>query len=80
MSDSLENEIRDIVAEVLEIRPEEIRPEGEIAQLYELDSVAMLEILVTVERRYNLRIQEEEAQGITTFQKLVDLVRGKLPG
>jgi len=78
MSDQQEAEITKIIADIVELDPASLSPDGELGQMYELDSVAMLEILVTLERRYNVRIQENDIQGLTTIRQGVELIRIKL--
>ena len=80
MSDNLEREIREIVAEILEVKPEEVTSESTINQLMEIDSVVLLEILVSLERRYQIDISEDEVKDITQLQHLVELIRRKTTG
>jgi len=80
MSDNLEREIREIVAEILEVKPEEVTSESTINQLMEIDSVVLLEILVSLERRYQIDISEDEVKDITQLQHLVELIRRKTAG
>jgi len=79
MSDELEQKLQGIIAEVLEIPPETFADEQKFnLSLLTIESVAMLEILVTLERTYQIHIFEAELQGLREWSQLVDLVRKKL--
>ena len=73
-----ENDLAAIVAEVAEIDAGEIEPHVPLAQAG-IDSLMAVEIAVDVERRYGIRFDETELQGIGTFADLVALTRSKLP-
>ena len=60
--DNLEKEIRSIVAEILEIKEENIRPDANFADELGMDSMMALEILAGIEKKYKIRIPEEEGK------------------
>ncbi|MCK5243086.1 acyl carrier protein [bacterium] len=78
MSDVLEQEIKKIIAEVLEVEPEEITAETSTEQIAQLDSVAMLEVLVNIERFFNIEIKETDLSQIKQLSQVIDLVRKKM--
>jgi acyl carrier protein len=53
-------ELREIVAEVLEIEPEELTDDGDFVEEYEADSLRAIEILARVERRFRVEIPQSE--------------------
>lgn len=60
-------EIRAIVAEVLEIDPEEITATSSFADRHDADSLLAIEVLVRVEEHFGIEIPKEDVG------KLVDL-------
>jgi acyl carrier protein len=78
MSDQLEQDIINIIAEVLEVKPEELSTEVSTEQIAKLDSVAMLEVLVSIERQFKIEIKEADLQQIKQLDQVIDLVREKL--
>ncbi|MBN1594915.1 acyl carrier protein [candidate division FCPU426 bacterium] len=78
MPDQVEQEIKAIVAEVLEMDPAEISDEKTTEQITQIDSVAMLEILVMIERRLKVQIKESDLQNITRLDQVIELVRNKM--
>jgi acyl carrier protein len=60
-------ELREIVAEVLEMEPEEIGDTEDFVAEYEADSMRAIEILSRIERRYAVEIPQSE---LTEMQNL----------
>ncbi len=77
MSDNLEQEIKDVVVEIMEVDPGEVKLDGPLDQIMQIDSVVLLEVLVTLERKYDISIQEEELQQISKLGQVVELIRKK---
>ncbi|MCD4814678.1 acyl carrier protein [bacterium] len=78
MPDNLEKEIQAIVAEIMEVEPEEIQLDNTLEAVQEIESVAMLEVLVTLERQYEINITEDDLKSVTQMGHVVDLVRQKI--
>lgn len=76
--DLVEREIAAIVAEVAEIDPDDVVPEGTLADIG-VDSLMAVEIAVDVERRFGVQFHEIELKRVESFRSLVDLTRSKLP-
>ena len=70
----LENELKDIIAEIVEIEPEKITPEANFVEDLGMDSMMALEILASIEKKYKLRIPEENLTKIASLNKVVALV------
>jgi hypothetical protein len=47
-------------------------------RLMQIDSVAMLEILPGIERRFGIDMQEKELQGNTNLEQVIDLIHRKV--
>jgi len=70
----LENELRLLIAEIVEIEPAKITPKASFVADLGMDSMMALEILASIEKKYKLRIPEENLAKITDFDKVVELV------
>lgn len=68
------NEIRNIVAEVSELEPEEITNEGLLKEDYGIDSMRMIEILATLEKNYGIKIDQDELPGMTNVENIYNVV------
>ncbi len=69
----LENDLKNLIAEIVEIEPEKITPEASFVEDLGMDSMMALEILASIEKKYKLRIPEENLTKITNLNKVVEL-------
>lgn len=53
-------ELREIIAEVLEIEPEELTDTGDFAEEYEADSLRAIEILARIDKHFKVEIPQSE--------------------
>jgi acyl carrier protein len=53
-------ELRDIVADVLEIEPEELTDTGDFMEDYQADSLRAIEILARLDKKYKVEIPQSE--------------------
>ncbi len=74
MSEKLRHEILEIVATVIEKKPEEIPLDAHLVQEVGADSMMALEILAALEKKYRIVIPEEKLKEMTTVNKIVELV------
>ena len=72
-------ELRDIVAEVLEIEPEELRDEGDFIEEYEADSLRAIEILARLEKRYRIEIPQSELPQMKNLVAVSEVVSRYVP-
>lgn len=70
----IEDELRAIISEIVEIEPEKIAPESNFVEDLGMDSMMALEILASIEKKYKLRIPEENLTKITNLNKTVKIV------
>ena len=75
MSDTLKDELRQIITEVTEV--EEIPEDTPFADLG-IDSMMAIEIVADVEKNYDVTISEEELGELTNLQAVYDKVQAKL--
>lgn len=68
------DELRDIVAEVLEIEPEELTDTGDFVEEYEADSLRAIEILARIEKRYRISIPQAELPEMQNLKAVHDIV------
>jgi len=71
----LEQEIRTLVAEVIESEPEKIDFEARFVEDLGMDSMMALEILAGIEKKYKITIPEDHLPKFTTLNKTVTLVK-----
>jgi acyl carrier protein len=67
-------EIREIVAEVLEVEPEEITGTSLFAEDHEADSLRAIEILARIEKKYRVDIPQSELPKMVNLQAVYAVV------
>ena len=75
MSDTLKDELRQIITEVTEV--EEIPEDTPFADLG-IDSMMAIEIVADVEKNYDITIAEEELAELTNLKAVYEKFRQKL--
>src|SRR5207244_23194 len=57
---------------------DQLRPEADLVTDLGADSLAVVELMMALEERLGVRIEDEEAEGLRTFGDALSLVRAKL--
>ena len=65
-------ELREIVAEVLEIEPEELTETGDFIEDYQADSLRAIEILARLDKAYKVEIPQAELPELRTLKSVHD--------
>lgn len=71
-------ELRSMVAQVLDVDVAEVTDDARFVDDLEVDSLLALEIVVVLEKKYGVRLPESELRQIVTLQSAYDLLTGKL--
>ncbi len=73
--DQLFREIKKIVADVIEIEEDKFDGETNFVDELEVDSMIALEILVAIEKKYQIKIPEERLESISNLNVSVAVAR-----
>lgn len=71
---NLEQEIREIIAEIIEKEPKEISLDANLVEDLGVDSMMALEILAAIEKKYRVVVPEDELPKLTSLSKIMRLV------
>lgn len=66
--------LQKIIAEVLNLSEEEIRPDSTFVDDLGADSLDVFQIIMGIEEEFDIEIDNEEAEKITTVQDAVDQI------
>lgn len=66
-------ELRELVAEVLEIEPEELTDTGDFAAEYEADSMRAIEMLARIEKRFKIEIPQKELASMGNLKSVYEV-------
>lgn len=67
--------LQKIIAEVLNLSEEEIKPESTFVDDLGADSLDVFQIIMGIEEEFDIEIDNEEAEKITTVQDAVDQIK-----
>ena len=67
--------LQKIIAEVLNLSEEEIRPDSTFVDDIGADSLDVLQLIMGIEEEFDIEIDNEEAEKITTVQDAVDQIK-----
>ena len=72
---NVEQDVRNLVAEILEVEPEEIKLGDHFVKDLGMDSMMALEILAGIEKKYRIVIPEEALPKFTDVNSTVTIVQ-----
>lgn len=67
-----------LIASSLDVKAEQVQPEASFLDDLGADSLDIVELVMQIERDFNIEIPDEQAEKISTVQDAVDYVRGEL--
>jgi acyl carrier protein len=76
-ADQATDELRLTIADILDVDPERLTDDASFTEDLGVDSVLALEVAVTLERRHDVRITEDEIKGLTNLGDVRRLLAGK---
>lgn len=71
-------ELRELIAEVLELEPEEITETGSFVDDYDADSLRAIEILARIEKKYKVEVPQEELAKMENLLAVYETVKARL--
>jgi acyl carrier protein len=71
-------QLRTNASEVLRVEPARITEQARFGDDLQADSLDLVELVMALEERYDVRIPEEELEGIVTVGDALDLLLDKL--
>ncbi|MDU9402948.1 acyl carrier protein [Pseudomonas sp. zfem004] len=72
MSGDIEQRVKEIVAKHLGVTEEEVRSNSSFVDDLGADSLDSVELMMAVEEAFGLNITDEDAEKLTTVQKVID--------
>ena len=71
----VDDEVRSLVAGILELEPPEMDAEARLVQDLGMDSMMALEIIASLERKYRVKLPEAELANVKTLNSIVEIVK-----
>lgn len=76
--ETMKSEIRKMVAEIAETSEEDIKEEDKFVDDLGVDSMMALEIVAGIEKKYKIRIPEEELPRMDSLKSVFAVLREKI--
>ncbi|WP_447007149.1 acyl carrier protein [Saccharothrix isguenensis] len=73
-------ELRELVADVLDLPLEKITDDAHFVEDLGVDSLLSLELAVSLERHYQIKIESHEVSDVVRMRDVLRLLDGKLAG
>ncbi|MBC2903692.1 acyl carrier protein [Streptomyces cupreus] len=70
-------ELRDTIAEILDVPTSEVTDSAHFVDDLDVDSLLALEIAVVLEKKYGVQVAESEMKRLTCFQQVYELLRSR---
>ena len=74
----IERKLVDLLVEELGLERDDITMQARFEEDLEVDSLGVVELLMALEDNFDVKIPDDEAEGITTVGQAVDVVSAKL--
>jgi acyl carrier protein len=68
----------DFLVDEFEVEEEDITPDANLKETLELDSLDYVDLVVSVESNFNVKLNAEDFTNIVTLQNFYDLIEHKL--
>ncbi|WP_329257894.1 acyl carrier protein [Streptomyces pseudovenezuelae] len=69
-----ENEIKELVADILELEPEDMTRTSRFREDHEADSLLAIEILASLEKTYKITIAQQELARMVNLESVYEVV------
>lgn len=74
MTGNAEKEIISIISDISGFEEDEITPDKNFFDDLEIDSIKAIEITVAIEKKFKIKVRDEDVPNITKVKEAVDLV------
>ena len=78
MSENIENRLKRIISQLLNIPADKIQASTHFSKDLNADSTDKVDLIMSVEEEFKISIPDQEAEKIESFKQLMTLVRKKL--
>jgi acyl carrier protein len=75
MADNVEDRVRKIIIEQLEVPPDQVKPEATFAEDLKADSLAVVELVLALEEQFKIEIPDEDTEKIKTVGDAINYIK-----
>lgn len=70
----IEDKVKKVIAEKLDIDPSEVVPEASLIDDLGADSLAIVELIMSMEEEFDIEVSDEEAENLKTVKNAIDYI------
>ena len=70
----IETELKTLLLKIIDVEPEELKPEAHFFEDLNVDSIKAIEIVVAIDKYFKVSINEEDISKVTTLAKATDII------
>ena len=75
MADNVEDRVRKIIIEQLEVAPDKVKPEATFSEDLQADSLAVVELVLALEEHFKIEIPDEDTEKIKTVGDAINYIK-----
>jgi acyl carrier protein len=75
MADEIEEKVKKIIIEQLEVAADKVKPEASFADDLKADSLAVVELVLALEEQFKIEIPDEDTEKIKTVGDAVNYIK-----
>ena len=75
MADEIEDKVKEIIIEQLEVAPDQVKPEASFADDLKADSLAVVELVLALEEEFKIEIPDEDTEKIKTVEDAINYIK-----
>lgn len=70
----IEDKVKKVIAEKLDIDPSEVVPEASLIDDLGADSLAIVELIMSMEEEFDIEVSDEDAESLKTVKNAIDYI------
>lgn len=74
---ALADKVKEVFSKVLNIRPEEIKPDAKLYDNLGVDSTEMVEVCVAFKKTFGIDLKDNEIKKTHSLNEIVDILKSK---
>jgi acyl carrier protein len=75
MSGDIEEQVKEIICEQLDVKPEDVDPSKTFTDDLGADSLAIVELVLALEEKFDVKIPDDEVEKIKTVGNSIDYIK-----
>ena len=76
MADEIEEKVKKIIIEQLEVAPDKVKLEASFSEDLKADSLAVVELVLALEEQFKIEIPDEDTEKIKTGGDAINYIKG----